>query len=139
MSKLLMPQATCKSKLVINFRAVYRQTKKNEEFEMFFKDFKKKNKGKWESIINGMEINDEVLKAEANTDKQEEIEMLEEFERRRKFKAAYETNEKVKTTDPTSTSESLPEKNKATNEEEMDEVEEVLKPDVENGEIYDSK
>lgn len=107
---------------------------------MFFKDFKKKNQGKWESIINGMEINDEVLKAEANTEKQEEIEMLEEFERRRKFKAAFDTNDKIKTIDPTSTSDSLPQlKTKNVKEEEIDEIEDILVPDVENGEIYDSR
>ncbi len=124
---------------------MYRQTKKNEEFEMFFKDFKKKNKGKWESIINGMEINDDILKDEYDTEKQEEIEMLQEFERRRKFKSAFDANEKFKTIDPTSTADHVSNDNQKKDDKEKgidkerESLEEILKPDEELGEQYDSK
>ncbi len=122
---------------------MYRQSKKNEEFEIFFKDFKKKNKGKWESIINGMEITDEVLKAEDDNEKQEEIEMLQEFERRRKFKAAFDTHEKVKINDPTSTADQIDDDKPKVKKEEVEKegqtVEDILQPDEEVGEKYDSR
>jgi hypothetical protein len=112
---------------------------------MFFKDFKMKNKGKWESIINGMEISDDVLKGEYETEKQEEIEMLQEFERRRKFKSAFEANEKLKTIDPTSTMDYISPKQKKKDEDQkiMDKegetLEDILRPDEEVGEQYDPK
>lgn len=109
---------------------------------MFFRDFKRKNKGKWESIINGMEITDDLLKSNYETEKQEEIEMLQEFERRRKFKEAHEVNESIETTDPTSTADrlNLGSKKNTKREETFDpNVEEIIKADDQLGEIYDSR
>ena len=122
---------------------MYRQTKKDEEFEIFFKDFKKKNKGKWESIINGMEITEDLLKSNHDNEKQEEIEMLQEFERRRKFKVAHETNEIIETLDPTSTKDNLsPVKKTQKKSDALTNdftVETIIKADEEKGEIYDSR
>jgi hypothetical protein len=106
---------------------------------MFFKEFKVKNKGKWESIINGMEVDDNLLTKETEQDKKEEIEMMEEFERRRKFKTVYESlqeNEEFQQNQK----EEMTQKDATQQSSEGDEkLEEVLKADVENGEIYDSK
>lgn len=100
---------------------------------MFFKEFKEKNKGKWASIVNGMEVDDNLLTKETEQDKKEEVEMLEEFERRRKFKTVFESLEE----NEEKTQEGKKDSDKQEKAEEK--IEEVLKPDVENGENYDSK
>lgn len=86
-----------------------------------------------------MEVNDDILRKETNTEKQEELEMLQEFERRRKFKTAYDTYEKLEENDPTLTADKAFLKKKVKKEEANDQIEEVLKPNEELGEIYDSK
>jgi len=68
-------------------RVFYRNAKKNQEFNQFFSEFKKKNEGKWKSIINGMDLDEETLQQETQIDKKDEFVMLKEFEKRRKFKA----------------------------------------------------
>jgi ribosomal protein S5 len=69
---------------------MYRHSRKNEEFNQFFADFKTKNEGKWKSIVNGLDIDEDTFKQETELDKKDEIEMLKEFEKRRKFKTAFE-------------------------------------------------
>jgi hypothetical protein len=110
----------------------------NDEFNNFFKEFKRKNRGKWESIINGMDVDEELLRKETKSEKQEEIEMLQEFERRRKFKSAYDTLNKVEDDLDVDNKKRLKPK-KEVKIEEVDQVEGILKPDAENNEIYDSK
>lgn len=77
---------------------MYRKAKKNEEFNTFFTEFKDKNKDKWSSIINGMDITDDLLKQETEEEKKDEIVMLKELSNRRKFKKFYDevrTQERV--------------------------------------------
>jgi hypothetical protein len=86
-----------------------------------------------------MEVSDDILRKETDTEKQEELEMLQEFERRRKFKTAYDTYEKLEQNDPTITADKALLKKKAKKVETSDQIEEVLKPNEDLGEIYDSK
>ena len=105
---------------------------------MFFKEFKEKNHGKWASIINGLDVDEDLLKEETKSDKQEEIEMLQEFERRRKFKAAFgaiqDTDKDFEflNKDMKLQTKLLKEKDKSTN------LEETLLADKSKGELYDS-
>jgi len=84
-----------------------------------------------------MDINEDLLRKETPTEKQEEIEMLQEFERRRKFKAAYDTVNKVK--EENDLDENYENKGKKNQEAQDDSPEEILKADPEKDEIYDSK
>jgi hypothetical protein len=117
---------------------MYRSAKRNEEFNSFFKEFKEKNKGKWESVINGMDVEEDLLKNETQTEKQEEIEMLQEFERRRKFKTAYDTLNKTEEERGENDDKRLRPKKKQ-KAEVPDQVEDILKADPEKGELYDSR
>ena len=69
---------------------MYRNTKKNEEFNKFFSDFKTENKGKWQSIINGMDVTEDKLFEKAFGEDQDEVEMMSEFTNRKKFKGVYD-------------------------------------------------
>ena len=79
-----------KSSIYNNFRVLYRKAKKNEEFNSFFTEFKEKNKDNWSSIVNGMEITDDLLKQETEEEKKDEIVMLKELSNRRKFKKFFD-------------------------------------------------
>lgn len=128
-----------KINIIKTIRSLYRSAKKNEEFNIFFKEFKEKNKGKWASIINGLEVDDNILTKETENDKKEEIEMMEEFERRRKFKTVFESLEENNEYEQKQ-KEEMTNKGATQKSSEGDEkLEEVLKPDVESGEIYDSR
>jgi hypothetical protein len=105
---------------------------------LFFKEFKQKNKGKWESIINGMEVDDNILTKETEQDKKEEIEMMEEFERRRKFQTVYESLQENDEFEKKQ-KEDITKKDSNQQTEGDEKLEEVLKPDVESGETYDSR
>ncbi len=86
-----------------------------------------------------MEVDDDILKQETKTDKIEEIEMLQEFERRRKFKAAYDTNLKVEENDDQLENNQRIKKKAKPVQENQDQIENILKPNEELGEIYDHK
>ena len=79
-----------KSNLIKRKRIIYRKAKKNQEFDSFFSEFKDKNKDKWSSIINGMDITDDIIKQETEEEKKDEIVMLKELSNRRKFKNLYD-------------------------------------------------
>lgn len=105
---------------------------------MFFKDFKEKNKGKWASIINGMDLEDSVINQQTDTDKQEEIEMLKEFEKRRKFESVQGLIDKMEQdegVDPTKRFK--PEVGKSTYSKETMEL--LFQPNRESGENFDPK
>jgi ribosomal protein S5 len=86
-----------------------------------------------------MEVTDEILKKETNTEKQEEIEMLQEFERRRKFKAAFDTFDKTEEENKALHPEDRLHPKEKQKEETNDQIEEILKADEEAGELFDSK
>jgi ribosomal protein S5 len=79
-----------------------------------------------------MDANDEFLKEEMKQEKQEEIEMLQEFERRRKFKSAYETLEEEKG------HLKMKDNNEKRKDRDEGNLADILRPDVENGEMFDS-
>lgn len=85
-----------------------------------------------------MEVDEELLKKESPTEKQEEIEMLQEFERRRKFKSAYDTVTQVEEDKNLPNNKRLQPKKKVQTES-VDKIEEILKPDAQMGEIYDPR
>lgn len=111
------------------------------EFNEFFKEFKEKNKGKWASVINGMDIDEETLKNEGLSEKQEEIEMLQEFERRRKFKSAFEAAEEVENENPSVDDKFKikPNRNAKKDSEASANTDTALRADPENGELWDYK
>ena len=127
-------------------RAFYHQTKKNEEFNQFFKSFKKNNEGKWKSIINGMEIDEETIRQDSLEDKMDEMQMMKEFEKRRKFKSVIDIiKEKESFENPENPSDTLDESlrltKKPTFEKKLvnpESVEAALMPNEEIGEIFDS-
>lgn len=82
-----------------------------------------------------MEVDDNLLTKETEQDKKEEVEMLEEFERRRKFKTVFESLEENE--EKEKKQETKKQSDKQDNPQEK--IEEVLKPDIENGETYDSR
>lgn len=84
-------------------------------------------------------MKDEILRSDSNTEKQEEIEMMQEFERRRKFKSAFNTYDKVEEEDKTLDKEKVLHKKAKATEETNDQIEEILKPHAEFDEIFDSK
>jgi hypothetical protein len=83
-----------------------------------------------------MEVDDDLLTKETEQDKKEEVEMLEEFERRRKFKTVFESLEE---NDEMEMKQGGKSETSDQREDSQEKLEEVLKPDVENGETYDSK
>lgn len=93
-----------------------------------------------------MDISEETIRQETILDKKDELEMLKEFEKRRKFKSAMDLlKEKEKNDKEDKQSESMPDsltmtekkpdKNKQTNTES---IEAALLPDQSMGEIFDS-
>lgn len=88
-----------------------------------------------------MEVDEDLLKQESENDKQREIEMLQEFERRRRFKAAYDSVDKV--------DQEMGAENEHRMKEQKQQIEDeterkanfaaALMPDESKGELYDSK
>ncbi len=79
-------------------------------------------------------MDDSVLQETTDQDKKEEIEMLEEFERRRKFKNVYEAvneNEELK-------KEKDKKEQRKKELRQSERVEDILKADPDKGEIFDS-
>jgi ribosomal protein S5 len=118
---------------------MYHETKKNEEFNQFFKDFKEKNKDKWASIINGMELDDDILKQEIQSEKNDEVEMLKEFEQRRKVKSAYDVVDKIEKSNEFINPKKQLKPKKNETKEVKESIEQLLEPIEENGEIYDPR
>jgi Cys-tRNA synthase (O-phospho-L-seryl-tRNA:Cys-tRNA synthase) len=86
-----------------------------------------------------MEVDDNLLTKETDEDKKEEVEMLEEFERRRKFKTVYESLEENEER-ARREKEELTKTQSVENSQKGDEkIEEVLKADADAGETYDSR
>jgi ribosomal protein S5 len=118
---------------------LYQETKKNEEFNQFFKDFKEKNKDKWASVINGMELDDDLLKTEVQSEKADEAEMLREFEQRRKFKSAYDAVENVEKGSNSVDPSKMLKPKKVVTKELKESFEQILNPNPEEGEIFDPR
>jgi len=70
-------------------RVLYRNSKKNEEFNKFFQEYKKENKGKWQSIVNGLEVTEEKLFEKTVGEEEDEAKMMSELTDREKFKGFY--------------------------------------------------
>ncbi len=71
-------------------RVLFRNAKKNEEFNRFFENYKKENKGKWQSITNGMDITEDKLFEKTYGENEDEANMYSEFQDRRKYEAFYD-------------------------------------------------
>ena len=114
---------------------MYRQSKKNDEFNIFFKEFKEKNKDKWASIVNGMDIDDELLQKELKSDTTDENEMLKQFEKRRKFESAYKTVSEIEDKSKVDPKKGLREQKDPAKPKES--MEQHLEPNPEIGETFD--
>jgi ribosomal protein S5 len=84
-----------------------------------------------------MDLEEDTFRQETNIEKKEELEMLEAFEKRRKFKVAYDTIDGLDEDVPLEESERLKEK-KQQQEEKGEKPEQLLMADFEKNEIYDS-
>ena len=125
---------------------MYRNTKKNEEFNQFFSEFKQKNEGKWRSIINGIDVDEETLRQETKLDKADELEMLKEFEKRRKFKATLDIIKHKESQESVDKPDDLVDESIRTTQKKQfsdlnsnpESIESALAPDESQGEIFDT-
>lgn len=69
---------------------MYLENKKNEEFNKFFTKFKEENKDKWANIINGKEIDLNVLRQETAKELEEKYTVLKQMSDRNKLKVGVE-------------------------------------------------
>lgn len=65
---------------------MYLENKKNDEFNKFFKKFKEENKDKWANIINGKEIDLDVLRQETAKELEQKYTVLKQMSDRNKLK-----------------------------------------------------
>lgn len=88
-----------------------------------------------------MEIDEDILKQETTTEKKDELEMLKEFERRRKFKSAFDVADKIESLNDVHRHKRInpPEKPSAEEEKPRETLERRLLPDPDKGELYDPR
>ena len=132
---------------------MYRESKINQEFLDFFKDFKAKNENKWSSIINGMDVDVKQLAKETTEELNEKYKIFNEIHKRKQLNEGYDAfNDLAKSkydieknqfirkknkNDPTY--KGFDENKKADTKEKSDDVFQMLAPDIDAGETYDSR
>jgi hypothetical protein len=86
--------------------------------------------------VNGMEVDESNIEQLTNTDKKEEVEMLKEFEKRRKFQSVQDLVDRIEEGEGVpSQQRRKPKEEKVTNKK--DTIELVFEPDADKGEIFD--
>lgn len=134
---------------------MYVENRKNQEFREFFEEFKEKNKDKWASIVNAMDVDPEILRQETFEELENKYKMLKQFSERKKLEAgikkfdtiadsmnSYKNVDYEKETLKTSQSEKFLREQKIkkkTSEKNNLKLIERLAPDGEEGEIYDTR
>lgn len=83
-----------------------------------------------------MDIDDDILRQETSMDQKEELEMLQEFDRRRKFKEVHDVLDQIQSEDGIYNTKKQGD-DKTKDNADPTSVEEALKPNLENNEIYD--
>lgn len=74
---------------------MYIENKKNEEFRKFFDKFKVENKDKWASIVNGEDINPEILQKETPEELEDKFKMLKQFSERKRLRSGIKAFDEV--------------------------------------------
>lgn len=131
---------------------MYRESKKNKEFLEFFKTFKEKNKDKWASIINGMDVDVNQLAKETEEELAQKYKIYNEIHKRKQLGEGYETFNDIalkklyyEKDNQTKENKYIKPTYKGFNEREKkfeersDDLYSALAPDTENDEMYDSR
>lgn len=131
---------------------MYRESKRNVEFLEFFKAFKEKNKGKWASIINGMEVDPEILAEETQAEFDEKYKVYDQIHKRKQLNVGFEEFNKiakdkyqVENNQVIRENEFMPPSYKGfddeyyTKRDKIDDVMIALAPIIDKGENYDSR
>lgn len=131
---------------------MYRESKKNQEFLNFFSNFKEKNKHKWASIINGMDVDTEQLAKETADELNDKYKIYNEIHKRKqlgdgfdafneiaKEKYHFELNNFKKDNPYIMPVYKGFDNYKLKDKERTDDTFEALAPDTEIGETYDSR
>lgn len=74
---------------------IYRESKINDEFLNFFQNYKLKNKDKWSSIINGMDVDTDELSEETFKELEDKYLVMNEIHKRKQLKAGFEAFENI--------------------------------------------
>jgi ribosomal protein S5 len=133
---------------------MYVENRKNQEFREFFEEFKEKNKDKWASIVNGIDVDPEILRQETFEELENKYKMLKQFSERKKLEEgikkfdiiaenmnSYKSIDHHKLTRKSSQSEKFIRekvKPKRGSEKNTEKLLDRLAPDGEEGEIYDT-
>ena len=132
---------------------MYRESKINQEFLDFFKDFKAKNENKWSSIINGMDVDVKQLAKETTEELNEKYKIFNEIHKRKQLNEGYDAfNDLAKSKYEVEKDQFIRKKNKNNptykgfdelknndNQAKADDIFKTLAPDIDVGEIYDSR
>lgn len=127
---------------------ITRETKINKEFVEFFNDFKEKNKDKWASIVNGMDIDVDKFAEETFQELEDKYKVMNEVHKRKQLAKGFDefeeiSKEKLKTEIKYNDRLIKPyykgfgQYHRET--EKTDDLDIALSPDVELGEQYDTR
>lgn len=125
---------------------MYLENKKNSEFKKFFKKFKEENKDKWESIIDGTEIDLNILKKESIEELEDKYTMLKQFNERKKLNKGIEVFDSIASKKNEDEKQFIPEgtlnrrtiKKPNISKSRTEDPYDSLLPDEDSGELYDS-